>query len=111
MGLLDHHPFPVKAHFEKSLVLAFALPKAEVASRIRACLELDLFDEEWAFVAVPMVKTRGLRPAGFPKMLGRNFILVGYRIFARYRGPDGRRQGHLARRDTPARERGGSQCA
>jgi hypothetical protein len=38
-----------------------------------------------------MVKTRGLRPAGFPEMVGRNFILIGYRIFVRYRGADGRR--------------------
>lgn len=90
MGLLNRHPFAVEAHFEKSLVLGFALPKAELLERIPKCLQLDLFEDQWAFVAVAMVKTKGLRPRGFPRFFGRNFTLIGYRIFVRYRSADGR---------------------
>ena len=85
------HPFAVEAHFDKSLVLAFALPREHLAALLPDCLELDLFEEQWGFVAVAMVKTRALRPKGLPAILGRDFTLVGYRIFVRYRGADGRR--------------------
>lgn len=90
MGFLNKHPFPVETHFEKSLVLAFALPKEELQSRIPSCLELDLFQDEWAFLAVALVKTKALRPKGFPEFLGKDFILAGYRIFVRYHAADGR---------------------
>jgi len=91
MIALNRHPFPVQAHFEKSLVLSFAFPTAALADRIPQCLELDTFDEKYAFVAVAMVKAQKLRPKGFPEMLGRDFTLIGYRIFVRYLGVDGRR--------------------
>lgn len=91
MSFLNRHPFPVRAYFEKSLVLGFSVPKASLADRIPECLELDLFEDELAFVAVAMVQTKGLRPAGFPSFLGRDFILIGYRIFVRYRNVRGRR--------------------
>ncbi|MFK5921883.1 MAG: DUF2071 domain-containing protein [Verrucomicrobiota bacterium] len=90
MGFLNQHPFAVEARFEKSLVLGFALPKAELLGRIPKCLQLDLFEDQWAFVAVAMVKTEGLRPRGLPRFFGRNFTLIGYRIFVRYRSADGR---------------------
>ncbi len=37
------------------------------------------------------MQTRGLRPRGVPRVLGRDFLLVGYRIFVRYVNQAGRR--------------------
>ena len=42
------------------------------------------------FVTAALVWTRDLRPAGFPKFLGQNFFLAGYRIFTRLRDEAGR---------------------
>ncbi|MGO4912263.1 DUF2071 domain-containing protein [Leeuwenhoekiella sp. W20_SRS_FM14] len=36
------------------------------------------------FLAVAMVDTKDLRPKGFPKFMGNDFFLIGYRIFVRY---------------------------
>lgn len=84
MNFLKNHPFSVEAFFDSSLVLTFAVPKEQIKSFIPECLELDTFQDKWAFVAVAMVQTSGLRPKGFPKFLGNNFFLIGYRIFVRY---------------------------
>lgn len=43
------------------------------------------------FVAVACVQTRRLRPAPFPAVLGRDFMLVGYRVFVRYTTRNGQR--------------------
>ena len=88
---LKNHPFAVDAHFERSLVLTFAVPKRELASLIPECLSLDLFEEQWAFVAVAIVQTKHLRPTGFPAFLGNDFVLIGYRIFVRYTTNAGKR--------------------
>lgn len=88
---LKNHPFPVAAFFEQSLVLTFALPKEELQSRIPECLELDLFEDKWAFLAVALVQTKGLRPKGFPAIMGNDFFLIGYRIFVRYTNRSGKR--------------------
>lgn len=88
---LKNHPFAVEAFFESSLVLTFAVPKEELAPIIPECLTLDTFDNRWAFVAVAMVQTKGLRPKGFPKFLGNDFFLMGYRIFVRYTNRVGKR--------------------
>jgi len=45
---------------------------------------LDTFNDKWAFIAVAMVQTKDLRPKGFPKFLGNDFFLIGYRVFVRY---------------------------
>lgn len=90
MRAINQHPFAVQANFEKSLVLAFAFPKEELQALIPACLQLDLYQDQWAFLAVALVKTRSLRPKGLPEFMGRDFILAGYRVFVRYRGEDGR---------------------
>lgn len=87
---LNNHPFPVTAFLRKSLVLSFAVQRDDLSSRIPECLTLDLFEDRWAFVAVAMVQTEDLRPKGFPKILGKNFTLIGYRIFVRYRNLEGR---------------------
>jgi hypothetical protein len=90
-AFLKDHPFAVEAFFDSSLVLTFAVPKAELQPLIPRCLELDTFGDEWAFVAVALVQTRGLRPKGFPELLGNDFFLIGYRIFVRYQTTAGKR--------------------
>lgn len=91
MKFLKNHPFAVEAFFESSLVLTFAVPKEQVKNLIPECLELDTFKDEWAFVAVAMVQTKDLRPKGFPKFMGNDFFLIGYRIFVRYTNKEGKR--------------------
>lgn len=83
-SFLKKHPFAVEAFFESSLVLTFAVPKEQLQSLIPECLELDTFKDKWAFIAVAMVQTNELRPKGFPKFMGNNFFLIGYRVFVRY---------------------------
>lgn len=84
MEFLKNHPFAVKAHFERSLVLSFAIPKEELAPLIPPCLELDTFQNKWAFLTIALVQTTALRPKGFPSILGNNFFLIGYRLFVKY---------------------------
>jgi len=83
-SFLKNHPFAVEAFFESSLVLTFAIPKEQIQHLIPECLELDTFNDKWAFIAVAMVQTEGLRPKGFPKILGNDFFLIGYRVFVRF---------------------------
>ncbi|MEM1357027.1 MAG: DUF2071 domain-containing protein [Bacteroidota bacterium] len=91
MLLLKRHPFAVEAFFRQSLVLTFALPLETLASLLPPPLELDTYSDRYAFVAVAMVQTEGLRPKGFPKWLGNDFFLSGYRIFTRYTNRAGKR--------------------
>jgi uncharacterized protein YqjF (DUF2071 family) len=84
MPSLKNHPFAVETFFESSLVLTYAVPKEELRNLIPECLELDTFNDKWAFVAVALVKTKNLRPKGFPKFMGNDFILIGFRVFVRY---------------------------
>lgn len=91
LSFLKNHPFAVEAYFKSSTVLTFAVPKKQLKSLIPECLELDTFNDKWAFVAVAMVQTTGLRPKGFPKFLGNDFFLIGYRIFVRYTNTAGKR--------------------
>ena len=90
MNFLQHHPFAVKAHFDQSLVLAYAVAAEELRPHVPAPLQLDLYEDSHAFIALAMVETSQLRPALFPKFLGRSFTLLGYRAFVRYTGADGR---------------------
>jgi len=87
---LKNHPFAVDAFFENSLVLTFSAPKEQLINLIPECLELDTFQDKWAFIAVAMVQTRKLRPKGFPEFLGNDFFLIGYRVFVRYRNKAGK---------------------
>lgn len=91
MGFLKNHPFAVQALFEHSIVLTYALPYEHLIPFVPECLQLDTLNDRWAFLAVAMVQTRHLRPAGFPAFLGNDFFLIGYRIFVRYEAADGRR--------------------
>jgi hypothetical protein len=89
-SFLKNHPFAVEAFFESSLVFTFAVPKEQIANLIPECLELDTFKDKWAFVAVAMVQTKDLRPKGFPKFMGNDFFLIGYRVFVRYTTTSGK---------------------
>src|SRR5215213_6672491 len=91
LSFLKNHPFAVEAFFKSSLVLTFAAPREHIQQLIPECLELDTFDDKWAFIAVAMVQTKALRPKGFPKMLGNNFFLIGYRVFVRFTTQAGKR--------------------
>lgn len=91
MRFLKSHPFAVEAFFDSSLVMTFAVPKEQLQNFIPECLELDTFRDKWAFIAIAMVQTTGLRPKGFPKFMGNDFFLIGYRIFVRYTNNAGKR--------------------
>lgn len=91
MKFLKRHPFAVQAYFDSSLVLTFAVAKEELQAFIPECLSLDTFQDKWAFIAIAMVQTRGLRPKGFPEFMGNDFFLIGYRIFVRYTNNAGKR--------------------
>ena len=84
LSFLKDHPFAVEAFFESSLVFTFAIPKEQIQHLIPECLELDTFNDKWAFIAVAMVQTKALRPKGFLKVLGNDFFLIGYRVFVRF---------------------------
>ncbi len=91
MSFLNNHPFAVEAYFKSSVVLTFAIAKEELQNLIPECLELDTHQDKWAFIAVAMVDTSHLRPKGFPRFMGNNFFLIGYRIFVRYINKAGKR--------------------
>jgi hypothetical protein len=90
IDFLKNHPFAVEAHFEESIVLTFATPKEELLKLIPEGLSLDTFQDKWAFIAVALVKTKNLRPKGFPSSIGQDFFLIGYRIFVRYKTISGK---------------------
>lgn len=83
LTLLRRHPFGVEAFFEYSLVLTYALPADFLQRLLPERLLVDR-SGDLGFVAVALVKTRHLRPTGFPAWLGRSFFLSGYRIFCRF---------------------------
>lgn len=89
LAIIRTHPFPVVADFADCLVLTYAFPRRALERILPRGLALDTLGDQ-AFVAVAVVDTRRLRPAGFPKQFGRDFVLAGYRIFVRYRTPEGR---------------------
>lgn len=90
LSYLKNHPFAVEAFFESSVVLTFAAPKEQLKHLVPECLELDTFNDQWAFIAVAMVQTKSLRPKGFPDFLGNDFFLIGYRVFVRYTNQKGK---------------------
>jgi uncharacterized protein YqjF (DUF2071 family) len=90
LAFLKDHPFAVEAFFKRSIVLTFAVPKEQIQDLIPECLQLDVFNDKWAFIAIAMVQTEDLRPKGFPKILGNDFFLIGYRVFVRYTNKAGK---------------------
>ena len=101
---LKRHPFPVVAHFRQSLVLTYALPRDLLVPMLPPGLILDPFGE-FGFLAIALVQTERLRPAFLPKVLGQDFFLSGYRIFARFHTRSGRtlRGLRILRSDTDRR--------
>jgi hypothetical protein len=89
-SFLKNHPFAVEAFFESSLVFTFSAPKAQLQNLIPKCLQLDTYQDKWGFIAVAMVQTKNLRPKAFPKFLGNDFFLVGYRVFVRFTNKAGK---------------------
>lgn len=101
---LKRHPLPVEAFFRHSLVLTYALPAETLRPLLPPGLRLDTYGE-YAFLAIALVQTEGLRPAFLPRALGQDFFLSGYRIFARFDTPGGRtlRGLRILRSDTDRR--------
>jgi len=79
---------PIKARFDASLVLAYALPANVLQPFLAPGLVLDTY-KDLGFLAVALVHTRELRPAFIPRGLGISFFLSGYRIFTRFRTSTG----------------------
>jgi len=84
------HPVPIEAHFRQCLVLTYAFPETLLAPLLPPGLSLDTY-EGLGFLAVALVQTEALRPAGAPRAVGQDFFLTGYRIFARFTTQAGRR--------------------
>ena len=84
MNWLHQHPFAVEAHFEHSVVFTYAFPSEVLQTLLPPGLQVDRWQEKWGFAAIALVKTKRLRPKGWPAFLGRDFILAGTRIFCRY---------------------------
>src|SRR5205823_13679361 len=86
------------------LVLTYAFPRELLEPLLPPGLTLDTYGE-LGFLAVAMVQTEALRPAFLPPLLGLDFFLTGYRIFARYRNAAGRtlRGLRILRSDTDRR--------
>ncbi len=89
---LQRHPFPVVAWFERVVAVSFAFPETTLRPLVSDGLAIDTF-EGLGFVAVAMVWTKSLRPAGFPRFLGQDFFLSGYRIFTRLEDGERRLRG------------------
>lgn len=87
---LKNHPFAVEAFFKRSTVLTYSIEKEFLQPLLPACLQLDTFEDNYGFVAAALVETQNLRPKGFPKILGRNFYLIGYRVFVKYTNKQGK---------------------
>jgi len=90
LSFLKDHPFAVEAFFDSSYVFTFAVPKEQIKHLVPECLVLDTHQDKWAFIAVAMVQTKALRPKGFPKIMGNDFFLIGFRVFVRYTNQAGK---------------------
>ena len=88
---LKNHPFAVEAYFDYSLVLTYAVPKEDLLHLIPECVQLDVFEDQYAFVAMALVQAKGLKPKGLPKLFGNDFFLLGFRVFVKYINSKGKR--------------------
>jgi hypothetical protein len=79
---LRRHPFPIDAHFDHAIALTYAVPAEILRPLLPPGLELDTVGHD-GFLALALVQTRDLRPAGWPRSFGQDFFLAGYRIFTR----------------------------
>jgi hypothetical protein len=74
---------PIKAYFESSLALAYAVPASALEPLLPPGLVVDTY-KGFGFLAIVLVHTRDLRPAFLPSGIGISFYLSGYRIFVKY---------------------------
>ena len=86
---LRRHPIAIDAHLQDCVTLTYALPADVLRRLLPPGLELET-SGGYGFIAVALVQTRSLRPAGTPRPLGQDFLLAGYRVFTTFRRPDGR---------------------
>lgn len=89
MSWLQHHPFAVKAHFERVVALSYAMSSEVLRPMLPRGLSLDEFNG-FGFLTVALVWTKEMRPAFLPACLGRSFFLAGYRIFTRLTNDQGK---------------------
>ena len=99
---LRRHPFAVSAHFRHSLVLAYALPASALEPLLPPTLEPDRHGD-LGFAAAAFVQTERMRPSSFPRALGLDFFLGGYRIFVRVADRPSLRGLYILRSDTDRR--------
>lgn len=103
LHVLKRHPLPVVAFFRHSLVLTFAYPQELLQPLLPRGLALDTY-KGFGFLAIAVVQTTKLRPSFLPKFLGQDFLLSGYRIFARLERPGSSIRGlRILRSDTDKR--------
>lgn len=91
LAFLKQHPFAVEAYFKRSTVLTFTVEKELFQPMLPECLQLDTFQDRYGFLAMAMVQTEHLRPKGWPKFMGSDFFLIGYRLFVKYVDNNGKR--------------------
>lgn len=89
LAAFRRHPFPVVAHFKRSLVLTYALPADTLLKYVPAGLSLDTFGG-FGFLAVALVQAEKMRPTFLPNCLGKTFFLAGFRVFVKYKTQSGR---------------------
>lgn len=88
---LRRHPFGMRAHFDQSLVITWALRPEVLEPFLVEGLSLDTFTDadgvEWGFAAAALVKLRQLRPSFAPLPLGLSDLMAGYRVFCTMQTP------------------------
>ena len=99
LHLLRRHPIPIACFFRRALVVAYAFPPRVLESLLPEGLVLDTWRGQ-AFLAVALVETENLRPRFLPVSMGKDFFLIGYRIFARLAGRPSLRGLRILRSET-----------
>lgn len=79
----------MEAHFGFVFVLTYAFPKELLVPMLAPGLVLDTY-QDYGFVAIAAVQTLKMRPRGFPDAISQDYLLLGYRIFVRYKTAAGR---------------------
>ncbi|OLB74214.1 MAG: hypothetical protein AUI14_24385 [Actinobacteria bacterium 13_2_20CM_2_71_6] len=84
----------MRTRFGHSLVLTYAFAPEVLAPLLPPGLALDTYTAPdgtaYGFVAVGIVSALRLRPAFLPAACGLDYVLTGYRVFARFPTPGGR---------------------
>jgi hypothetical protein len=104
LHVLRRHPIAMAAHFRHSVVVAYAFPAETLQRLLPPGLVVDALGDV-GFAAAAVVQVERMRPAGLPAAFGRPYLLIGYRIFCRFRTPEGRllRGLHILRSETNSR--------